>query len=158
MYAIRSYYVLQETATYASEVEATAFKRVLPTRIDVVTPNLGAVKAAATSTAYDGMVLTEWLQKLRDADVDRTWRAVQRGITQGATTDEIVKSVVGTKKLRYKDGVRNVTRNGAKMMVRTLLTGAANVGRQALWEENAHLIKCIMWVSTLDGKTSDICP
>jgi SPP1 gp7 family putative phage head morphogenesis protein len=75
----------------------------------------------------------------------------------GETTQDIIDALIGTKRLRYKDGARQMSRYGLGTLVRTATNFAANVGRQSTWEENDDVIKSVRWVSTLDTRTTPIC-
>lgn len=129
--------------------------------VDVVTPNVGALNALSDPNHYRNMVngstLGDWISQLRDNDVRRTWGRVSEGILSGETTDDIVRGVRGSQSLRYRDGVREVTRRGTATLVRTSVNHAQNAGRQLVWEANADLINGIQWVSTLDTRTTPIC-
>lgn len=140
-----------------AQAEVAEFKRLLPKSIDILMPNPGVLKTAALDKPFNGATLDDWFKQLVAGDVTRTWQTTLDGIISGETTDDIIANVNGTKSLNYKDGVREVTRRGAEVFVRTTITAATNAGRQSVWEENSDVIKCVKWVSTLDTRTSDIC-
>jgi SPP1 gp7 family putative phage head morphogenesis protein len=156
--------VAAEIAVMSSEVEAEAFKRAYASfpkagsiNMDIITPNPGLVATLATTRPYNGIGLDKWLVQLRDSDLLRTWATIQDGMLAGATTEDIVKAVNGTKSLGFKDGIREVSRRGAKTLVRTVINHAAAMGREALWIDNAGLVDRVKWVSTLDLRTTPIC-
>lgn len=148
---------VSEAAKLSAEIEGSTLRRFLPAGLDVTTPNLGVLQVAATTTPFNGGSANDWAKELKTADVNRTWRTVLGGITSGSTTEQIIASVIGTKPLRYKDGVREVTRRGAATLVRTSINHAASQGRNAVWEENSDIIRGVRWVSTLDTRTSPVC-
>lgn len=148
---------VRDTVATSAEVETSAFKRLLPAGLDVTTPNIGVLVKASMIKPFNGAVLGDWINQLQQGDLDRTWKTILDGITTGETTDNIIRNVIGSADLRYKDGVREVTRRGAQALVRTAITNAANEGRQGMWEDNQDLISCIRWVSTLDSRTTPIC-
>lgn len=148
---------VKEVSIAAAEVEHQAFTRILPAGLDVTTPNLGVLQTAASLRPFNGGVLADWTDQLRVADLQRTWRTILDGITSGTTTDDLVSSLIGTRSLRYKDGVREVTRRGLEALVRTSINHATNQGRQMVWEANSDLLKGVRWVSTLDSRTTPIC-
>jgi len=125
--------------------------------LDVITPNPGVVATSASSMPFNGFPLNEWIQGMNAADFNRTWSTVQDGMIQGRTNQEILADVLGTPGARFKDGARNMTRNGAKTLVRTLTNHAASQGRQAVWEENEDIVRAVQWVATLDTRTSPVC-
>lgn len=148
---------VRDAAILAAEIEEAAFKRMLPAGLDVTTPNLGVLQTAGTTTPFNGAVMPDWIEQLKRADVQRTWRTILDGITSGTTNDDLIKQVLGTRSLRYKDGVREVTRRGAEALVRTSINHATNQGRQAVWAANDALLSGVRWVSTLDTRTTPIC-
>jgi SPP1 gp7 family putative phage head morphogenesis protein len=146
-----------EAAVVAGEIEAGLFSRVLPAGLDVTTPNLGVLQQAATLKPFNGGVMDDWTEQLKSSDLRRTWGTILDGITSGETTDRLIREVIGTKSLNYKDGVRQVTRRGAEALVRTSINHATNQGRQMVWEANSNVIAGVRWTATLDGRTSPIC-
>lgn len=141
----------------SAEIEAEMFRLVLPAGLDITTPNPGLVRTIMTTRPFNGSPLTDWVDQLRRNDVDRTWRTIQDGMVAGDTTPDIVKAVRGTASLRYRDGVREVSRRGLDTLVRTATNHAASVGRQSVWDQNHHIVDKVRWVSTLDSRTSPIC-
>jgi len=129
--------------------------------IDVVTPNVGALNALSDPSHLRNMIngssMTEWFDQLRENDVRRTWRRISEGVLSGETTDQITRGVNGSRALRYRDGVREVSRRGVGTLVRTSINHAQNAGRELVWNANADLINGIQWVSTLDTRTTPIC-
>jgi len=147
----------REATVVAAEAEAAAFARTLPAGLDVTTPNLGVLQTAATLKPFNGAVLGDWVNQLRENDLKRTWTTILDGITSGTTTDDIIRTLVGSRSLGYKDGVREVTRRGTEALVRTSINHATNTGRQMVWEANSDIIKGVRWVATLDTRTTPIC-
>lgn len=142
------------------EVEATAGSLERAVRgvvLDVATPRAQVAVAAMRATPFEGLPMRGWISRLNQNDFNRTWNMVVRGVTIGQSTEELTRSVVGTQRLRFKDGVRDVGRRGMKTLVRTASIHAASLGREAVWEANKALISGVLWVSTLDGGTSPIC-
>lgn len=149
---------LDDLAAAEAEAAAGALARPLvPIGLDVATPRSSAVVAAMRSRPFEGALLREWIQRLERSDVERTWGTILRGITIGDSTEEIVRATVGTRALRFKDGQREVSRRGVRVLVRTAAIHAATAGREAAWQDNADLLLGELYVSTLDGRTTPIC-
>lgn len=144
-------------AEASGAVEEQLFRRTLPAGLDVTMPNLGVLQQAATLRPFNGAVMSEWTQELKANDLKRTWNTILDGITSGTDTPSLIRSLLGTKPLQYKDGVREVSRRGMEALVRTSINHATNQGRQMVWEANSDIIKGIRWVSTLDNRTTPIC-
>jgi SPP1 gp7 family putative phage head morphogenesis protein len=147
----------RDATVVAAEAETAAFKRILPAGLDVTTPNLGVLQTAASLKPFNGAVLGDWVNQLRENDLKRTWSTILDGITSGTTTDDLIRTLNGTRSLGYKDGVREVTRRGTEALVRTSINHATNTGRQMVWEANSDIIKGVRWVATLDTRTTPIC-
>ncbi len=151
---------LTGTAQQSAEIEAELLKRAgrrIGIDLDVITPNPGVVATQASTMPFNGFPLNDWIRALNTADFNRTWSTIQDGLVSGRTNQEIVRDVIGSPSLRFKDGAREVTRNGAKTLVRTLTNHGASQGRNAVWEENGDIIRAVQWVATLDTRTSPIC-
>lgn len=82
---------------------------------------------------------------------------VRIGYEQGKTTQQIIQSIMGTKAMRFMDGVTAVNRRNASSVVRTSIQHVAATAREVTYEQNSDLIQGIEWVSTLDSKTTLIC-
>lgn len=124
--------------------------------LDVAQIGLGAAVAAARSRPVDGTPLAQLTNRLSRGDFERVWGEINAGITAGLTNDEIARGVMGTVRLR-DGGVRQVTRRGAAALVRTVNTHVTSVARNEVWRANEDLIRGVLWVSTLDGRTTPIC-
>ncbi|UXO93730.1 head morphogenesis protein [Pseudanabaena phage Pan1] len=148
---------LSQASVLSAEAEEKAFRRLMPAGVDVTTPNLGVLQVAASLKPFNGAVMKDWVDQLRTNDLKRTWQHILDGITTGVTTDELIRTLNGSKELRYKDGVREVSRRGVEALVRTSINHATNQGRQMVWDANQDIIKGVRWVSTLDMRTTPIC-
>ena len=149
---------MAETAATEAEAALGVLNRILvPVGLDTTTPRAAAILAASRSTPYEGKIASQWISQLHAGDLARVQQAVVRGVTIGQTTDEMVRSVVGSPALRYRDGTREVSRRGLRTLVRTSMIHASTQAREASWAENADFIEGERWISTLDGRTSPIC-
>lgn len=149
---------LQELTRDSAEAEVGALRRaVAAINVTVELPNVSALAAALRSTPMHGVLLNDWVRRLSRNDFERTWATVLRGLTLGQTTDEVVRAVVGSGALRFRDGVREVSRRGVEALVRTATNHAATEARQVVWTQNERLLRGVQWVSTLDARTTAIC-
>jgi len=140
------------------EYADSLFRSVIPVTIDYNVPDAEAVSRRLINFgSYDGGKADDWFESLKGNDSRRIMQAITAGVTDGQTTDEIVRAVIGSRAFNYTDGVTNMTRNDAKRLVRTVTNGVANDARVAFYQSNSDIIAGVEWVSTLDGRTSDIC-
>lgn len=106
---------------------------------------------------FSGNTISQWYKRLEDADINRIMATVRDGISQGETTDQIIRTLSGTARNNYLDGVMNISRDSAKKIARTVTNGVANSAKSALYERNSDIIYAIVYSATLDSRTSAIC-
>lgn len=123
----------------------------------VAAPSLSVLRSVAVSRPFQGRLLKDWYKSLPVQAGNRITDAIQMGIIEGQTTDQIVRRVVGTKALRYKDGILEINRRDAEAVVRTAVAHTANNAAEELYRANDDLVLGVQWVSTLDGRTTAIC-
>ena len=134
----------------------------IPVEIEFNTIQLDTVRAAIRSRPFSGgtdsaRTLQQWFDSIKRADQRRLIEAIQLGVIQGESVDQIVRRVVGTRARGFSDGVLATTRRNAEALVRTAVNHISNAAREAVWDENSDIIQALKWVSTLDGRTSAIC-
>lgn len=91
----------------------------------------------------------------------REWWAKQAANTQAAFSQQMRLGVlagenVGQLANRVR-GLMNIPKHQAEALARTSTISVSNLARLRTYQENAHLIKAIKWLSTLDSRTTDIC-
>lgn len=125
--------------------------------IELSMPAASRAYAAAQAKPFQGRLLSEWFLALPSRRRQRIADAVRQGFVQGQTVDEIVRRLRGTKAEGYADGLVEVDRRSAEAVVRTAVAHIAAEARQALYAANADLFDEETWLSTLDGRTTDVC-
>lgn len=148
---------LTQVAAYEADFNGRLLQEAIPMRIDLVTPTAEALAAAVNSKPFEGKILREWTQELEDAAYRKLRDQIRIGFTQGETIDQMVRRVRGTKARQYKDGILDLNRRNAEAVVRTAVAHTANASREELYAANSDLIKGVVWVSTLDTRTTPIC-
>ena len=142
---------------YEAEFQTSMFRETLPVGVNIASVNPPAVFAAATAEPFRGRLMKEWAEKLAADRIDRIRDNVRIGFVQGRTTQDIVRSVVGTRAEKYADGLLTIDRNNAATVVRTALSHYAAAARDDFHAQNADLIASVVWSSTLDNRTSPMC-
>lgn len=104
-----------------------------------------------------GRTIRSWLDGIRSGDSKRIESAVRLGFTEGQSVDDIIRRFRGARQLRFRDGIREVTRRQLESLIRTSVQSASSQARDAVYEENNQLLKGVQWVATLDGRTTKIC-
>lgn len=115
------------------------------------------LKSAAAGNAINGTPTRDWW-KTQTAEARTAFnRKINAGVMDGLTNNQIVRSILGTKAQAFKDGSMKKIRRDTLGLVRTSALNVSNKARQATYEKNQDIIKGVRHLSTLDGRTSDIC-
>lgn len=125
--------------------------------VDFASVTAGQARAAAMSRPFQGRLLKEWASGMEEARMAKIRDAVRIGYLGGATTNEIVSQLRGTKAANYADGLLETSRRSVETITRTALGHTAASAREAFFEANDDILGNEVWLSTLDGKTSQIC-
>lgn len=152
---------MRELAEYEAGYQRRMFEAAVPAqalaavRWDRV--DLGLAHAAAMSQPFGGRLLREWGPRLAENRAFRIRESVRLGFNEGQSIQEIVRRVRGTRAKGRSDGVIEVDRRHAESLVRTAVSHTAGYVRDKFYKEHGDLIKAVVWVSTLDSKTSHDC-
>lgn len=148
---------LRELSKYEASFQKRLLEETLPVRLDVVSPSAETLNAVVTARPFNGRFLREWISGLSSASRARVRDAIRLGMVQGEATSEIVRRIRGTRALRFRDGVMEISRRSAEAMVRTAVTHTATVAREEFYKQNSDIISKVQWVATLDTRTCVIC-
>lgn len=140
-----------------AQKELAILAAVIPIEYAWATVPADQLRAILTSRPFQGRLLRDWFSELERIDQSRVQAAIQLGMVQGESTDDIVRRVIGTKATGYTDGALATTRRDANTIVRTAVNHVSNVARGYVHEANEDVIECRIWSSTLDGRTSPMC-
>lgn len=146
-------------ATQEKEEERTL--AVLPVRLELRRLSAAELLLVLSMPFGGGVVdartYDQWLDSIQRADFDRIQGAVQSGISEGISNDEILKRLSGTRLNKYTDGVLASTRRNVSAILSAGLTHVHNGVSGLLWDKNPGIYRYLQWVSVLDGLTSAIC-
>lgn len=120
-------------------------------------PSSAQLKSIVTSQPFRGRLLKDWASGLQQEEFKRLNDAIRIGITEGQTTDQIVRRIRGTKKSRYQDGILEISRRDAEALTRTAIAHVANRARSEVYYANADIVSKLQYVATLDSRTTLIC-
>jgi hypothetical protein len=130
------------------------------------------IKSILSNHLVEGVPSADWWAKQSSDSVLRFSSQVRMGYGLGETNDQIVNRVIGKvsgppRRIRVGDkirriyprsgGVLDVSKNDAKKLVRTSVQGISGDVALKTYQENAHILRGVLAVTTLDLRTSDIC-
>lgn len=115
------------------------------------------LQAIGSKVMVNGRFPHEWWADQETNLQNRFAAQIRLGMLNGEGIDDIVRRVRGTKAMQYTDGIMAVSKSQATALVRTGVQSAANQAKIETINKNTDVIKGIMWVSTLDARTTPIC-
>lgn len=139
------------------------------------TPSTRGLWASITALpAAEGSTLAELFDALRIGSSKAVVQALQAGMAEGETVDQMVRRIRGEvvkparwgrdedgKRVRipgvYKGGAMDTTTQGARALVRTATMHASNAARESFYQDNTDLIKGYQYVATLDADACLVC-
>jgi hypothetical protein len=123
--------------------------------ITAALPTPTILERIANSSLIEGATIGNWFSRLQEQTRFNLSRAVRLGVSLGETNGQIAKRILSQSEKGPE--VFAQTRRDAMAIVRTGVQTVSNEVRQAVYEENEGVVKGVQWVSTFDGRTSDIC-
>jgi len=152
---------LQDLAQYEASYQYQLFQTTIPAQIvaqvDIATVSAEQVYAAAMARPFQGRLMKEWASTIEEGRMARIRDAVRIGYVENQPIGDIVKRIRGTKAKGYSDGIIEIDRRHAEAVVRTAISHTAAFTRNRFLQANNDLIKAVVWTSTLDNRTSDMC-
>lgn len=148
---------LQAYVAYEGQFQYDLYKSLVPVSFEIATVVPEQVYAAAMSQPMQGRLLKDWAAGLPAARLQRVKDTIAIGFAQGKTTAEIIRELFGTRAAGYADGLLDTDRRHVEAIVRTSLSHMAQTTRTRFYDENASILGDQIWVSTLDGRTSQGC-
>jgi len=111
-------------------------------------PPESVIIAIGKNPVIEGALLKNWISGLNDKIKFDFERSINLSMLQGESTQEATKRL--TK-------VMGISVNQAETLVRTAIASVSNRVREEVYKDNEDIIKGRRHVSTIDGRTSDIC-
>lgn len=147
---------MRQLAVYEAEFQTRLLNTISPAplKLSFLLPSPQQLAAVVTSRPFQGLLLKDWVRDLAAKQLTGLERAVTSGIVRGEGIAEIVRAVIGT---RTRSGVLKISRQHAETWVRSAVSHTMNTARDATFAKNADLLRGVVWVSTLDTRTSEDC-
>lgn len=152
-----SFVNLDDLTEHELDWQVKAIKDSLGFNLDLVVPNPRSVASVVKKTSFAGLTLDQWYESLSRSTQKNVMVAINRGILEGETTDQITRRIRGTRKLNYSDGIWETTRRQAETITRSTVNHVTNQARVEFFKDNSDIIDGMKWVATLDSRTSAIC-
>lgn len=139
---------LTKLAAMEAGLAAGSMNIAIGTNLGLPTLNRQQLQEIVADGFIQGAPSREWWAK-QAADTAEKFRTEMRlGTLAGENVGQLANRV---------RKIMDVKRYQAEALARTSVNSVANLTRLRTYAENAHLIKAIKWVSTLDSRTTDTC-
>lgn len=156
---VEAFWIKEMKGLARAEVEF--FERIivgaLPVELNTVVPDALRLRQIVTSKPFMGKTVRQWARHVGRADINRIEDQIKIGMVQGETNQQIARRVVGTAKLKGRDGVTQISRRQAAGITRTVTNGVAAESREEFLQANQDLAPQKIFVATLDQRTTPIC-
>lgn len=148
---------LRGLAAYEAGFQRKMILSALAVEIDIVQPSASQLFAAVRARPFQGRFLREWYSGLEQAAQIRIRDAIRIGFVEGESIEAMARRIRGTRAQQYRDGILEINRRAAQMVVRTAVNHTANVARQELYRSNPKVVKKWQFCAVLDGRTTLTC-
>jgi hypothetical protein len=152
---------LKDLAGYEVSWQQTLFESTIPEPVQVRSPiasvSAEQAYAAALSRPFQGRLLRNWGEEIAADRMVKVRNAIRTGYLEGKTTEQIIRSIRGSRAAGYADGLLERPRKDLAAVVRTAVSHTAATARDEFNKANEEVLKAERWVSTLDNKTSPMC-
>jgi len=139
---------LMDLAEWEAKWNANLIERTIPVDISMNLPSVETVRQAVLTKSMEGHKLSTWFKSFEKSIRIKMMEEIKQGIIAGEGLPEIGRRL------------RNVTvlkRRQAEYIARTAVSSVVHHAREETFKQNEDIVKEVMWVSTLDERTTDIC-
>lgn len=139
---------LQDLARIEAEWQIKTINTAVGADIVSAMPSEKVLGELAKDTLIMGAPSKDWWARQSGDAQFRFVNAMRMGVSQGETNAQLVK--------RFRE-TTEISKRNAQTLVRTSVQQVAAEARRMTMKENDDVVKGIQQVSTLDGRTTDIC-
>jgi SPP1 gp7 family putative phage head morphogenesis protein len=133
------------------------FKEHAPVLLETILPTATQLAATVNVKPLSGRPMRAWIKKIAQDDLDRIMTQIRIGLTQGETTAEIAKRIIGIAALKGANGVTEITRRDAASITLTAVNHVTNQSKRAFFAANSDIFTEEAYVATLDARTTPVC-
>lgn len=160
-YQLSSSAELKRLSSYATQFHTETLGLVWPQAAPALATPAAAATWALTLAApiqATGQLLEPFTKGWGARTMQRVEGTIRTGIAQGQTTDQIIRTIRGTKAANYADGILGgVARREGAAMVNTAIQQVSNAAQLAVYEANEDMVEMYQFLATLDSRTTEQC-
>lgn len=148
---------LLDIAEYEVDYNKNLLETTLPVELSVSTVTRETLISLIDTHPIEGDHVGDWVNHLYHNKRRAIEKAIKMGVLDGDPTGKIIRTIRGTRKLAYKDGVIEKCRSEIEALVRTSINSITTQARNELYKANTDIVKKWKFVATLDSRTSLNC-
>lgn len=148
---------LQELASVEAAYLVQSVNGLLDANLVAVTLTAQDALALVDSSLIAGSPLKDWWAEQSRQMREKFAQQMRVGFISGESDADLVRRVRGTRELGYADGLMEVSRRMAKILVRGAGSSIVSATRKKLILDNPSVFEGIQQISVLDGRTSRTC-
>lgn len=148
---------LRDLSVFEADLAARRLNEAIGIDLGMLRPSPEVLRAAVTSNPFRGKVLKDWVKDMEVGKIRRLNEAIQIGMVEGETIDQIVRRIRGSRANAFRDGILEIGRRDADLLARTATNFVANRARDLTYAENRDVVSKVRWTATLDSRTSAVC-
>lgn len=117
--------------------------------VELGTPTVAELRAIVSQQPFQGATLSQWYSGLANDTATKLDKQLKIGLAQGETVEQLssrVSSVLG-----------GVTKRQAEAIARTATNATVSSARLEMFKRNTDVIDKVMFVATLDDRTTPYC-
>lgn len=148
---------MNQLAVAEAATAAVVIQSAVPVILNLSVPPVDQLHRIAQSTPFEGKILKEWVKGMEASDAQRILQRVKVGIVQNHSISQIAQSIIpADTDLTDRKIARKAVRD-AHAVALTVNKGISTQSKQALYQENADVIKTELFSATLDSRTTLQC-
>ena len=150
---------IQEIGITEAEWQAAKMNAAIPKGLDIraSVPTTRQLNSIINSRPFEGDLLKKWWSRLNVKAQNDITQQIQIGITEGETTQQIIRRLAGSKAGQFMDGAFGGLRRNVAATVQTATNHVSTHAREMTYKANEDIVKGVQIVATLDHRTTEIC-
>lgn len=116
--------------------------------VDLVSPSPKFIRSVISKNPMQGRILKDWWRGIESHARTQTMAEIRSGLVLGESIPSLTARV---------SNVIDGTRRQVESIVRTSVNHVTTAAREETYRQNDHVIKSVVFVATLDARTTAIC-
>tara|TARA_R100001369_G_scaffold16867_3_gene31977 strand:- start:3421 stop:4518 length:1098 start_codon:yes stop_codon:yes gene_type:complete len=149
---------LRELADIEAGFAARAINQGLGIELATATLTRAQAVALVGDMLVQGAPVSDWWSRQAGDTLERFTDAMRLGMAQGDTSAQLIQRIRGGKRNgELVTGFMEISKRNADSLVRSATQAVSAAARDQTYTANADILKGVMWVSTIDLRTSNSC-